>query len=70
MITEESIADKIKEVMEKKGLTAYAVGKLAKINDQQVHSVLRMGNSKRPDYKISSLLKVLNALEIKNFILK
>lgn len=67
MITEKEIAEKIQEVMDKKGITAYALARSAGINDQQMYSVLRMGNPKRPDYKISTLLKVLNALEIKDF---
>lgn len=65
MITEKKIAEKIQEVMDEKGITAYALARSVGINDQQMYSVLRMGNPKRPDYKISTLLKILNALEIK-----
>lgn len=58
-IATEQIANFIKLLMKKKGITAQMLIDQG-ISKQQVYSVLRMGNTPRPDYQISTFIKVIS----------
>ncbi|WP_445458446.1 hypothetical protein [Flavobacterium sp. HNIBRBA15423] len=63
------IANYLKEIMIDKKLTAYGLLKKAKENNisiekQQLYSVLRMGKTPRPDYSITTFLKVLSLIGV------
>lgn len=55
----------LRDHIKKKGLTPEKVSRDAGINKQQLYSVLRMGEPKRPDYKISTLLRLIDYLGLK-----
>lgn len=68
-IATEQMANYLKDIMKEKQLTAYKLQKKADENDisitsQQIYSVLRMGNTPRPDYSISTFLKVLSLIGV------
>ena len=57
------IAEALKEIMKNKGLTSYQLEQKG-INKQQIYSVLRMGNVKRPNYSIETFIEVLGAIGV------
>ncbi|QLE02869.1 hypothetical protein HX109_15320 [Galbibacter sp. BG1] len=57
-IATDKIAEYLKSIMKEKGITAQDIIDKG-IGKQQVYAVLRMGNPKRPNYQISSFIKVL-----------
>ena len=60
---ENTIANLIKQKMKDKGVNAqYLINN--GVNRQQVYSVLRMGKTLRPNYKISTLIEILEKLEL------
>ena len=62
-IATQKIADYLKAIMKEKNMVAQNLID-AGINTQQVYSVLRMGETARPDYKISTFIKVLGQIGI------
>lgn len=62
-IATEQIANYLKALMKEKNMNAQNLID-AGINTQQVYSVLRMGNTARPDYKISTFIKVLSIIGV------
>jgi hypothetical protein len=62
-IATQKIAEYLTELMSDKGISAQTLINKG-IGKQQVYSILRMGNVQRPDYKISSLLKVVHEIGV------
>lgn len=62
--TLDELAELIKEKIQKRNLTAETVSKESGINKQQLYSVLRMGNPKRPNYSIETLIRLINYLSL------
>jgi DNA-binding phage protein len=62
-IATEQIANFLKALMKEKNINAQNLID-AGINTQQVYSVLRMGKTARPDYKISTFLKVISVIGV------
>ncbi len=75
-IISEDLTDKIGQIltfaMQDQNLTWEQLKEKCGINPQQLQTVLRVGNTPRKDYRISTLLKVANCLgvEIKAFYKK
>lgn len=57
------IADYLKLIMQDKGITAQDLIDKG-LNKQQVYSVLRMGNTPRPNYSISTFINVLSQIGV------
>ena len=55
----ELIATQLREILKSKGKNAQKMID-AGINKQQVFSVLRMGKTQRPDYKISTFIRMIH----------
>lgn len=62
--TPETIAEKLREEIEAEGLNANYFIKSGQ-NPQQVYSVLRMGKAIRPNYRIETLLSLVNEMGLK-----
>ena len=62
-VATEQIANFLKELMKEKGVTAQKIID-AGVSKQQVYSVLRMGKTPRPDYQISTFLKILSIIGV------
>ena len=63
IIVTEKIAEGLKLLMKDKGITAQMIIDEG-MSRQQVYSVLRMGNTPRPDYKISTLIKISSLIGV------
>jgi DNA-binding phage protein len=63
VIVTEKIAEGLKLLMKDKGITAQDIINKG-MSRQQVYSVLRMGNTPRPDYKISTFIKILSLIGV------
>ena len=57
----EKIAKEIKEIMKSEGMNAQALLN-KKIHQQKVYSVLKMGKLSKKDYRISTLISILDAI--------
>lgn len=62
-IAVEKMADYLKDIMADKGITAQDLINKG-LNKQQVYSVLRMGNTPRPNYSISTFINVLSLIGV------
>jgi hypothetical protein len=62
-IATEKIADYLKLIMKEKGISAQDIINDGK-NPQQVYSVLRIGNTPRPNYSIETFLDVISIIGI------
>jgi DNA-binding phage protein len=62
-IATEQIANYLKALMKEKNINAQNLIDSG-INTQQVYSVLRMGKTARPDYRISTFIKVLSVIGV------
>lgn len=62
-IAAQNIAEFLKDLMKKKGITPQGLIATG-INKKQVYSVLRMGAVQRPDYQFSTFIKVLSAVGV------
>lgn len=60
----DKVAEFLRDLMDKRGVTANQILATGKINKPQLYAVLRMGNPQRPNYSIETFVKVLSILQV------